>query len=270
MQQVKPSEELQTALRASQKAEEIVLRYFGPEVASTLKPDQTPVTAADLEAEQAIIATLRERFPDYGFIAEESGRSPNSSEMAWIIDPIDGTKNFARGIPLFGTQIALARRGTPILGVSRLPAMQETLCAELGGGAQLNGRRVQVSTVAKLSQAHVSFGGLNHFCAAGLEQGLLDIVRTAARVRAFGDAYAYHLVASGRCEAVIEAKIAFWDVAALSAIVQEAGGVCSDFSGHPIGVDTTNIVCANGAAIHAELLDAINRAANPGGGRGHG
>lgn len=250
------SAELTAALEAAAKAEKIVMSYFGREVATHLKTDASPVTQADLDAEEAIIATLRAHFPDYGFLAEESGTSGSSDRPMWVIDPIDGTRNFMRGIPLFATQIALTRGGVPVLGVSSMPGMGETLFAEAGRGAYMAGKRLTVSTIDSLSAAQVSFGGLNYFLQYGRKQALLDLSEKAGRSRGFGDAYAYHLLATGRSDIVVEAHIRFWDIAALTIIIQEAGGQCTDLAGRPIGPETADIVCTNGR-LHALTLDVI-------------
>jgi histidinol-phosphatase len=250
------SRELAAALEAAGRAERIIMRDYGGEVASRLKPDNSPVTQADVEAEQAIVETLRRHFPDHGFLGEEGGASGDPGRPVWVIDPIDGTKNFVRGIPLFGTQIALTVGGAPVLGVSCMPAMGETLYAEAGRGAFLGARRLAVSGIDSLAAAQVSFGGLNHFLKRGRTDGLLSLAGAAGRSRAFGDVYAYHLLATGRCEVVVEAHISFWDIAALTVIVTEAGGRCTDLAGRPIGPGTSDIVCSNGK-LHAAALEAF-------------
>ena len=250
------SHELAAALEAAGKAERIIMGYYGHKVLSRLKADDSPVTQADVEAEEAIIATLREHFPNYGFFAEESGASGGSKGPVWVIDPIDGTKNFVRGIPLFATQIALTRGGVPVLGVSCMPAMGETLFAEAGQGAYRGSERLAVSGVDTLSSAQVSFGGLNHFLQHGRTQALLNLAAAAGRTRAFGDAYAYHLLATGRCEIVAEAHICFWDIAALTVIIGEAGGRCTDLAGRPVGAETSDILCSNGK-LHALALQVL-------------
>lgn len=248
------SPEHAAALEASKKAETVIMRYFGRDVQMRQKSDLTPVTQADIEAEQVIIASIRRHFPKHGFLGEETGESHINSEFVWVIDPIDGTKNFIRGIPLFSTQIALLKDGIPVLGVSRLPAMQELIHGEVGYGSYMNGRRIQVSSVDDVSSAFISLGGLNHFIATGQIKNILKVAQSAGRVRSLGDAYAYHLLATGRCEAVMEARIRIWDVAALSVIVAEAGGVCTDLQGRKIGLDTTSVICSNGK-LHSQLLD---------------
>jgi histidinol-phosphatase len=250
------SPELAAAIEAAARAAEVIMRYYGREVATRTKADDSPVTQADVEAEQVIIEYLRKRFPEHGFLSEEGGDSDSERESVWVIDPIDGTKNFVRGIPIFGTQIAFTRGGVPVLGVSRLPALGETLFAEVGGGAHLNGERVRVSEVSELSAASASFGGLNHFLRHGRTDALLNLAAAAGRSRGFGDAYAYHLLATGRCDIVTEAHIRYWDVAALAVIIQEAGGRCSTLAGLPIDRHVTDIVCTNGS-LHAAVLSAL-------------
>ena len=252
------SPELAAALDAARKAEPIIMSYFGRKLETRLKDDASPVTQADIEAEEAIIATLHEHFPNYGILAEESGPRGEIDRPLWVIDPIDGTNNFVRGIPFFATQIALARDGVPVLGVSCMPAMGETLFAEAGRGAFRAGQAIAVSNIDSLSSAQISFGGLNYFLKHGRTEALLKLTAAAGRSRGFGDAYAYHLLASGRCEVVVEAHIRFWDIAALTVIVDEAGGRCTDLAGRPIGPSTADIVCTNGK-LHAQVLELLGQ-----------
>jgi histidinol-phosphatase len=249
------SPELSVALDAVRHAEAIVMAYFDKTIEVKDKADASPVTQADVEAERAIANTIRARFPNHRIVGEELGDTRSASEFAWIIDPIDGTKNFIRGIPFFGIEIALTRHGEAIIGVSSLPALGERLYAERGRGAFLDGREeeLRVSSVSHLRDAHVSLGGLNHFQQVGQAANVLRITSAVARVRAFGDAYAYHLLATGKCEAVLEMNIKLWDVAALSVIVREAGGSCTELSGSPLNENTRSVLFSNGL-VHEELL----------------
>lgn len=251
------SEFMQVALDAARVAERVVMESYGPGVEAHLKPDQTPVTQADRDAEAVIVETISRRFPAHGFLGEEYGRRNSDAEHVWIIDPIDGTKNYVRGIPFFATQIALMRAGELVLGVSNMPVMDELLYAEKGRGAVLNGATVRVSEVDSVADAQVSFGGLDYFLHAGRFNAVRNLVGRAGRIRAFGDAYAYHLLATGRCEAVLEAHIGIWDIAALAVIVQEAGGRCTDLTGQPVGVGTTSMLATNGR-VHSEILQAVS------------
>ena len=248
--------ELRTALEAVERAEQVPLKYFGHNPRVQIKADMSPVTQADIEAEGVIVETIRAHFPTHSILGEESGITQHDSDFMWIIDPIDGTKNYMRGIPLFGIEVALCHKGEPIVGVSSVPALGERLFAEKGHGAFLNSpeRQVHVNDVALLQDAYVNFGGLNGFTRDNEEGNMLRIVRASGRVRATGDAYAYHLLATGRCDAVIEARISFWDIAALSVIVHEAGGSCTDLKGNALTVDTKSALFTNGR-IHDALLD---------------
>ncbi len=249
------SPELSVALEATRAAETIVMQYYRSAAKVRIKQDASPVTQADIEAEAVIANIIRARFPDHHILGEESGDLGCQSDYVWIIDPIDGTKNFIRGIPLFGIEVALTRFGETIVGVSSVPALGERLYAESGCGAFLDGEHdlVRVSDIERVADAHISLGGLNHFLAEGETENVLRVASSAARLRAFGDAYAYHLVASGRCEAVLERRVRFWDIAALSLIIREAGGKCTDLQGSTIGEKTNSVVCSNGR-VHAELL----------------
>lgn len=246
---------LDIAIEAAKKAGELVMPYYLHGVASELKADQTPVTIADREAERIIIETIQKEFPDHRFLGEESGERVGSSELIWIIDPIDGTKNFIRRIPLFGIQIGLMQGSSLIAGVSNMPAIGELLSADRDG-AYLVGERVAVSKISDLNQATISFAGLSRLFKSPAKDQVLELIDKTARVRAFGDCHAYHLVAAGRAEAVIEPAIKIWDIAALTAIIECAGGKCTDFDGGPIGLNTTMIVASNGL-IHDQILEYL-------------
>src|SRR6185312_7156665 len=155
-----PSPELQAALDAAQAAAEVIRGLYQKNLAVRTKEDQSPVTAADVRAEETIGAVLSERFPTYGFYGEETGRHAAGAENVWLVDPIDGTKSFVRECPFFSTQIALMRQGRLVLGVSSAPAYGELAWAEEGGGAFLDGRAIRVSAVNELKDAIVSSGNL--------------------------------------------------------------------------------------------------------------
>ena len=249
------SEFLKTALHAAQNADAVTMKYFREGAKVMIKADQTPVTVADQEAERVIIATIKASYPDHGFLGEESGASKNSSEYLWIIDPIDGTKNFIRNIPLFGTQIALMQNGKLIAGVSSMPAMNELLYAD-EDAAYLNGKQVLVSNEGALSKAAISFAGLNRMPENIKPSNMFHLFRTIDRIRAFGDCYPFHLLATGRLEAVVQSFIHIWDIAALVRVVESAGGRCTDFSGGAITVDSRDLLATNGK-IHDELLEFL-------------
>ena len=250
-----PSQFLTVALEAAKNAEEIITSYYtGDAMKVEMKADETPVTLADTGAEKVIRETIKQAFPDHGFIGEEYGIEAGSSPYLWIIDPIDATKNYIRKIPIFGTQIALMKGEELILGVSNAPLLNELLYAEAGSGAFLNGEPITVSSVTHPKDAMVCHGGLKWFIEKGTFPGIYNFIKDAARTRGFGDFYMYHLVASARADAVVEAAISIWDIAAISVIVREAGGKVTDIRGQDITKDTESMVATNGI-LHDTVLD---------------
>ena len=252
------SQFLTVALEAAKNAEKIITSYYtGNTLKVELKADETPVTRADTEAEKAIRETITQAFPDHGFLGEEYGTQEGTSPYMWIIDPIDATKNYIRKIPIFGTQIALMKDDELILGVSNAPLLNELLYAEVGNGAFLNGEPINVSDVSEPTDAMVCHGGLKWFVEKGTFPGIYNLINDAARTRGFGDFYMYHLVASGRVDAVIEAAISIWDIAAITVIAREAGGKVTDIQGQAITKDTASLVATNGI-LHNTILDYFN------------
>jgi histidinol-phosphatase len=250
------SKELQAALAAARAASEIIRACYQKSPGVRLKPDASPVTEADVLAEEAIRATLSERFPDYGFYGEETGKHAMQAHNVWLVDPIDGTKAFVRGIPFFSTQIALLRHGRLVLGVSSAPVYGELAWAEQGGGAFLNDRPIRVSSVATLGAAAISTGNLSSAIATPRWQRLGALIAQAGYSRGYGDFVHYHLLARGALEVVIESNVNILDIAALTVIVREAGGTFTDLEGNDVGLDTTSVLASNGA-LHASVLGAL-------------
>lgn len=236
---------LDTALEAAKKAEEVILQYFDKDIEVELKADDSPVTIADRNAETAIRDTIRSKFPTHGLLGEEHGTEAGAEDYMWIIDPIDGTKNFTRGIPFFGTLIALMHQGELVLGVSNAPALKELLYAEQGGGAFCNGSPVHVSEVDDLAKAYVHYGGLSRFSKTNTLPALLELGNKTMTYRGFGDCCMYHFLAKGNVDVVIEAKINIWDIAAAAAIIPEAGGVFTDIRGGKIDIHSTSSLASN-------------------------
>jgi histidinol-phosphatase len=250
------SKELQAALAAARAASEIIRTYYQKSPGVRLKPDASPVTEADVLAEEAIHATLIERFPDYGFYGEETGQHAMQAHSVWLVDPIDGTKAFVRGIPFFSTQIALLRHGRLVLGVSSAPVYGELAWAEEGGGAFLNDRPIRVSSVATLGAAAISTGNLSSAIGTPRWQRLGALIAQAGYSRGYGDFVHYHLLARGAIEVVIESNVNILDIAALTVIVRAAGGTFTDLEGNDVDLDTTSVLASNGA-LHASVLGAL-------------
>lgn len=250
------SEFLQTALLAAQSAADISRSYYAGNFTVTTKDDLTPVTQADVECEQKIREIILSRFPEHGFFGEETGRTRDEAEYLWLVDPIDGTKGFVRQYPFFSTQIALMHHGRIILGVSSGTMMDELAWAEAGSGAWLNGERLQVSDIADPDRAAVSTGNLKSLAVTEGWNKLGEIVARADRIRGYGDFYHYHLLAAGKIEAVIESDVNILDIAALSIIVSEAGGVFTDLNGAAVDLETRSVLAAN-TALHDQYLPRL-------------
>lgn len=247
------SDFLNTALNAVKSAEEIILHYFDTNLVVDIKSDLSPVTKADKEAEQDIINHIRNTYPSHGFLGEEMGKTSEGAEYIWVIDPIDGTKNYIRKLPFFSTQLALMHRGEIILGVSNAPLLNELLYAEKDKGAYLGEERQKVSEIGKLEDAYVSYGGIKYFENSGKLNSLLELGRNTRQQRGLGDSWSYHLLAKGQIDVILEAYTRLWDIAAVKIIVEEAGGRVTDFNGGEIEV-TTNAVVASNAILHDKIL----------------
>ncbi len=241
-----PSKELQAARDAAEAAAVIIRSLYQKNLQITTKADATPVTEADVRAEEAIRAVLSDRFPGYGFYGEETGQHSIDAESVWLVDPIDGTKSFVRDCPFFSTQIALMRAGRFVLGVSSAPAYGEVAWAEEGGGAYLNDRPIRVSSVADLAGSIVSTGNLKTLARSSAWSRFGGLVGKVSRVRGYGDFVHYHLLARGSLDIVIESDVHILDVAALTVIVREAGGTFTDLKGRPVGLGTTTVLATNG------------------------
>ena len=251
-----PSPELQAALEAARAAAGVIRGYYQRNPQIRTKADQSPVTEADVRAEETIRAILTERFPGYGFYGEETGRHDAGAENVWLVDPIDGTKSFVRECPFFSTQIALLRGGRLVLGVSSAPVYGELAWAEEGRGAYLNERPIRVSATSELGASIVSTGNLKTLARSGQWQKLGALIGRISRIRGYGDFVHYHLLARGSLDVVIESDVNILDIAALAVIVREAGGRFTDLAGGELTVDTTSVLASNGA-LHAPVLAAL-------------
>jgi histidinol-phosphatase len=240
------------AVEAARTAGQVALRYFDGEFTVEWKSDDSPVTVADRETEQSLRRTLLASFPNDGFLGEEFGDTPGSSGFRWIIDPIDGTRSFVRGIPLWATLVGLEYRGEQIAGIAEVPALGHAYRALRGDGAYRNDRRIRVSGVADLSQALVFYSSLSWFIKAERHEQFLELVRRTDRTRGYGDFYGFVLVAQGSGELMVEHGVHAWDVAAIKPLIEEAGGRFSDWSGTP-SIHRPDVLISNGK-LHDEAL----------------
>ena len=252
-----PSQELNAALDAAKAAAEVIRSYYRRNLTIRTKEDRTPVTEADIRAEETIRAILSARFPGYGFYGEETGQHAVEAESLWLVDPIDGTKSFVRECPFFSTQIALMRAGRPVLGVSSAPVYGELAWAEEGAGAFLDDRPIRVSGVTKTADAIVSTGNLKTLARSAQWHRLGELIGRVSRIRGYGDFVHYHLLARGALDVVIESDVHILDIAALTVIVREAGGTFTDLAGREPTLDTTSVLATN-TRLHAAMLAALN------------
>jgi len=233
------------AIDSAQRAGQLALGYFDQGLAVEWKRDRSPVTVADREAETLLRNTLLAAFPGDGFLGEEFGDTPGTSGFRWIIDPIDGTRNFVRGIPIWGTLVGLEYQGEQIAGVAEVPALRQTYRALRGDGAYRDDRRIRVSDVASLADSIMFYSSLSWFTRAGKQEEFLELSRRTQRQRGFGDFYGFVLVAQGSGELMVEHGVHAWDVAALKPIVEEAGGRLTDWDGTPT-IHRADVICSNG------------------------
>src|SRR5690348_13239010 len=254
---------LAVALEAARRAGRRIMDHFGQGVAVEIKPDATPVTIADREAEDIIRNALKQAFPDHAILGEERGRE-GEGEFLWLVDPLDGTKSFVRGTPYFSTQIALMHAGELVLGVSHAPVYGETMWARRGGGtffegASLEGKRVHAANTRRLAEAALSVGNIQSLARdADRWNAFGTLVGEVNRMRGYGDFCHYHLLARGALDIVIESDVNILDIAALAVIVREAGGVFTDLSGAPLSLETRSVLAAV-PALQPQLLQWFAR-----------
>jgi histidinol-phosphatase len=251
-----PSAELKAAIEAAEAAAKVIRDLYQRNLQVVTKADKSPVTEADVRSEEAIRDVLSRHFPAYGFFGEETGQHHMGAESIWLVDPIDGTKSFVRECPFFSTQIALMRGGRMVLGVSSAPAYGEFAWAERGEGAWLGQQRIRVSGVDAIDAAIVSSGNLKTLASSPRWTRYGELVTRVNRIRGYGDFVHYHLLARGALDAVIESDVNILDIAALTVIVEEAGGTFTDLEGSAVGLSTTSVLATNGI-LHAPLLAAL-------------
>lgn len=226
------SERLEFAIRVATHAGKFTLSHFQTETPVERKSDGSPVTLADRGAERMIREAIETTYPGDSILGEEEGKTGDSANR-WVIDPIDGTKSFVAGVPLFGTLLSYEVEGEPVLGVVYFPALNELHFGERGKGAFWNGQPSRVSKKTNLSDSVVCVGSHKNLKKYGHSESFQRIADTALATRTWCDAYGHMLVASGRVEAMIDPVVAYHDVSAVKIIIEEAGGVFSNLAGSP-------------------------------------
>lgn len=245
------------AIEAVKLAEERILFYFNNVPKIETKIDRTPVTKADKEAEEIIISTIKKAFPSHGFMGEEFGKDKEEAEFVWIIDPIDGTKNFIHGLGFFGTLLGLKYQGKIVLGLSNMPAVGEFLFASETEKTTLNNKPVRVSQIGELINCFVNFNP-NSFESSKFVNIVKGVDANVLNMRGFGDSFGYHLVATGRADVFFEMGPKAWDVSPFQIIIKQAGGKYSDFSGDEFALGETCL--ATNGLVHEQMLELIKSA----------
>jgi histidinol-phosphatase len=247
------NDDLRLALALADEADTITMRYFqSATLAVRTKSDRTPVSEADEAVERMIRERLARERPDDGILGEEFGSS-GTAKRRWIIDPIDATKNYVRGIPVFATLIAL----DGLIGVVSAPAIHRRWWAARGQGAFCNGTAIHVSSIDNINNAQLCYDDVRGFEKHGLDGHFLDLARRCGRTRGFGDFWSHMLVAEGAAEIAIEPEVAHWDMAAVQVIVEEAGGRFTNLRGEA-RADGGSGVSTNGV-LHDAVLAALKK-----------
>ncbi len=248
------SNELKIAIKAARAGAKKAISYFNTDIHVEIKSDNSPVTIADKETEKAIRTCITSAFPHAKFVGEEGGGSKSENEF-WTIDPIDGTKFFIHGIPLWSTLISLYRKGNVVLGVSYTPQIEELLYSEKGKGTYLGKRQCRVSKIDRLEKSFIVYTDIRRIPSV---QNLLTLLEKSAYSATFLSAFGYHLVANGRAECFIDPNVKIWDIAPFKVIIEEAGGRITDVDGREWNKNSTGAVATNGR-IHDEVVRILNQ-----------
>jgi histidinol phosphatase-like enzyme (inositol monophosphatase family) len=245
---------LDFAVEASWQAGKITLAYFQTGTAVERKADASPVTLADRRSEEKLRESIQRHFPAHGILGEEYGEVPGRTPYRWVLDPLDGTRSFIQGVPLYGVMMGLEYAGRAILGVVHFPALGETVSAAKGEGCYWNGRRARVSSVRTLEDAVLLATDVHSLYAKGRGHVFAALQDKTRLQRTWGDCYGHILVATGRAEIMLDPILNIWDCAALQPILEEAGGTFTDWSGTPTHTG------GNGFSTNGHLFRAVMEA----------
>lgn len=249
------AEVLEAAVEFALEAGEITMRYFGGLVASEAKGDGSPVTLADRESETLLRDRISARWPEHGILGEEFGVTREDAPIRWILDPIDGTRSFMRGVPLYGVLIGVESADGPFVGVAHFPALGETVSAGRGLGCRWNGERCSVSEVASLDQSLVLTTDTERILSRPEGAGFRTLMQGSSFSRTWGDCYGHILVATGRAEAMVDPILSPWDAGPLLTILTEAGGRFTDLDGEET-IHGGSGISTNGV-MHAEVIRTL-------------
>jgi len=232
-------------------------RFRAVDLVVDTKPDLSPVTEVDRAVESTLRRRLAEKRPGHGVLGEEEGDDMGGKDgWQWVLDPIDGTKNYVRGVPVWATLIALKHHRDTLVGVVSAPALGRRWWASAGEGAFADGSPINVSAVASLDDALLSYASLSGWEARGLGEALLGLARRCWRTRAFGDFWSHVLVAEGSADLAVEPEVSLWDLAPLKLIVEEAGGRFTDLAG--VATDAGGNAVSTNGLLHDEVIAALH------------
>lgn len=252
-------EYLLVAQKAVDKAETVLKEYFHKSNLDTeIKQDGSPVTEADKAAERVIIETITAAFPGHNIYSEEVGDIVKDSEFTWIIDPIDGTKFFMRGMPFWGVLVALMKGDEVIVGVSSVPELNERMHATKGGGAFLNDSAVKSSRVTKMSESYIVSGTMSYFKKHGLLEKVALVREHCKQALAVSSCWQFHYLAQGKIDATIDAHVKIQDIAPFKLIIEEAGGVTSLIDNSPFNKELSSFVAAANETLHSEIKNYLD------------
>lgn len=257
MPEISPKSLLAAVIEISESAAAIPMKYFRSAIAVEDKPDESPVTIADRETEQHIRNAIAERFPAHGIFGEEYGRSESDSEYTWIIDPIDGTRSFIAGMPLFGMLLGVMRAGTMVAGIIRMPALGEYFAGSLDGGAVMNGKPIRCRPSPGLDKARIFINEAHRLMKNRPQQ--LEILLEVGNLRRFSnDCYPAALLAMGQIDIVVDCDLQPYDYLPLVPVVEAAGGIITDWRGNKLGLDSDGTVLAAGSRdLHEAVMQRL-------------
>lgn len=257
MSDLSPAELLAAALEISATAAAIPMQYFRLAIAVEDKPDASPVTVADRETETHIRRAITHRFPTHAIFGEEFGKSAGSAEHTWIIDPIDGTRSFICGVPLFGMLLGVLERGEMVAGVIRMPALGEAFGGARGSGATMNDQPIRCRTTTTLDKSRIFINEANRI--QGKEpETLARLMKLGHTRRAFNDCYAFALLAMGQIDVVIDYDLQPYDYLPVVPVVEAAGGIMTDWAGDRLGLNSDGrVVAAATPELHREIMHQL-------------
>ncbi len=247
---------LDFAVKSVKKSEAITLKYYEKKVKHRVKDNNTPVTIADLKCEDFLLGRIKEKYPSHSIYSEERGVADKNSEFRWFVDPVDGTKNFMRKYPFWGTLMALEYEGEVVLGVISMPAIKEHIYAAKGMGCIYNNKKAKVSKIKLLSDSYLIHGGMEYIAKEYYRENFLNLATLSYYCRGVGDCQGHSFIVNGRAEIMVDPRVAPYDVAATKICIEEAGGVFTDVNGSK-SIYSGNAVITNGR-FHDEVLKILN------------